>query len=222
MPASRKILITAGPTREMLDPVRFLSNLSTGEMGYQTARMARRKGHKVILVSGPTALKPPHGVKFVSVVSAAEMKRACEKYFPQCDAIIMTAAVCDFTAAKKQPQKIHRTETQEFRLKQTPDIIAGLASRKGKRVVIGFCLETENWLQSAKSKLKRKKMDGIVANYYTARHVPFGDRRINTAFIGVEGKVQKLKNKSKKQVAESLLFWLEARLNQKPGFTSKK
>lgn len=205
----KRILITAGPTREMLDPVRFLSNLSTGEMGYTLAREARRRGYRVTLISGPTTLPVPRGVRFVSVVSASQMQRACRREFPRHDALVMTAAVCDFTARSCRRQKIHRTQTKTFVLKQTPDIVAGLAKRKGKRVMIGFCLETQHWLQYAKDKLKRKNLDGMVANYYTKRHVPFGRRRITTAFLDSRGGMLRRRHLTKKQVAARLLGWLD-------------
>lgn len=205
----KKILITAGPTREMLDPVRFLSNVSTGEMGYAIARAAKAAGLQVTLVSGPTALKPPAGVKFISVLSAQEMKRTSELHFPKQDALIMTAAVCDFTSAKPSVQKIRRTQTHELKLVQTPDILAGLAAKKKGRTVIGFCLETQDWLGNAKRKLVRKNLDGIVANFYTKDHIPFGDRRITTAFLDSKGGLDVLKQKSKKQVAAALLKWLK-------------
>ena len=205
---AKKILITAGPTREMLDPVRFLSNLSTGEMGYTLASVARSQGYQVTLISGPTALKPPHGVRFISILSAEELKRACQKEFPRHNVLVMTAAVCDFTAASFHPQKIQRTKTKQLQLKQTPDIVAGLARKKGKRKVIAFCLETTDWLRRAHEKLKRKGLDGIVANYYQRGHVPFGKKRINTAFL--DGQATKLfKNLSKRQVSFRLIRWLE-------------
>ncbi len=205
----KRILITAGPTREMLDPVRFLSNLSTGEMGYAVARSARAAGYQVTLISGPTNLKPPAGVRFVPVISASDMQRACRRYFPASDALVMSAAVCDFTAARKNSQKIHRTKTREMYLMQTPDIVAGLGEQKGNRLVIGFCLETKDWLKSARRKIQSKNLDGIVANYYSSSHVPFGNRRINTAFMDRAGKSDFLRQKSKREIAKRLLKWLE-------------
>ncbi len=203
-----KILITAGPTREMLDPVRFLSNLSTGEMGYTLARTAKSLGYQVTLISGPTALEPPPGIRFIPILSAQELKRACEKEFPKNNILVMTAAVCDFTAASLSTQKIQRTKTNHLQLKQTPDIVAGLARKKGKRIVIGFCLETTNWLGRAQEKLKRKGLDGIVANYYHKGHVPFGKRKINTAFLDTR-KTHHLKHLSKSQVSVRLVRWIE-------------
>lgn len=193
----------------MLDPVRFLSNVSTGEMGYALAKAAVGKKFKVTLISGPTALQPVRGVKFVPVISAEEMERACRKLFPKHDILIMTAAVCDFTAYEKQRHKIRRTKTKQILLKRTPDIVAGLAKRKGRRVVIGFCLETENLIKNAKRKLKSKNLDGIVANYYRGRHIPFGNRKITVVLIDRWGRTQVLQRKSKKAVSMRLLDWMK-------------
>lgn len=211
----KKILITAGPTREMLDPVRFLSNLSTGEMGYALARAAVRRGYGVTLVSGPVAIKPDPNIRFVPVMSAFEMQKACERLFPSQDALIMSAAVCDFTAAKPRHHKIHRTRTKTFLLKQTPDIVAGLARKKGRRIVVGFCLETENWLSRAKEKMNRKRLDGIVANYYGKGYVPFGKRPVTVGLIDAGGRVKILKNLSKSQLSENLLSWLDGLAQKK-------
>ncbi|MBI3306548.1 MAG: phosphopantothenoylcysteine decarboxylase [Candidatus Omnitrophica bacterium] len=206
----KKILITAGPTRELLDPVRFLSNLSTGEMGYALAKTARKMKHQVTLISGPVALEAPAGVKLVRVTSAAEMKKACQRYFPSHDVLIMTAAVCDFTAASKHRHKIHRTHTKQLLLKQTPDIVAGLAKKKGKRVVIGFCLETEDWLKRAQEKLQRKQLNGIVANYYKPGfYVPFGKQKITTAFIRPDALPLRLTQRSKPEISRRLLEWIK-------------
>lgn len=208
--SQKKILITAGPTREMLDPVRFLSNLSTGQMGYALAKTARRMKHRVTLISGPVALKPPAGVKLIRVTSAQEMKKACQRCFPKHDVLIMTAAVCDFTAMSKHPHKIHRTHTKQLLLKQTPDIVAGLAKKKGRRVVIGFCLETEDWLRRAKEKLRRKRLNGIVANLYqSGSRIPFGNRKITAAFIGPDGRPHRLVHQSKAAISRQLLRWLD-------------
>jgi len=206
----KKILITAGPTREMLDPIRFLSNLSTGEMGYMLARVAQSRGYRVTLISGPTSLQPPRGVRFVSVTSAAEMKKACEKYFSTHLILVMTAAVCDFTAKLKKNQKIRRVQTKQIHLKRTADIVAGLARKKGKRIVIGFCLETQDWLNAAKRKLKRKNLDGIVANYYVKGHNPFGPGRLTTALIDQGGqKVRMQRSLTKRQLSGRILRWIE-------------
>lgn len=205
-----RILITAGPTREMLDPVRFISNVSTGHMGYSLAHVAAMKGHKVTMISGPTPLHPPLKVVFYSIVSAEELKCACERLFEECDVLVMVAAVCDFTAEKSQSHKIKRVKIKSLRLRQTPDIVAGLAKKKKNRIVIGFCLETQDWLNNAKQKIKRKSLDGIVANYYSGAHIPFGDRKINTAFLDDQGTTQHLKHKSKRVISQALMRWIES------------
>ena len=206
----KKILITAGPTREMLDPVRFLTNLSTGEMGYTLARKAVSKGYQVSLVSGPTNLRPPRGVKFYPVVSAIQMKRVCEKLFPKHDGLIMTAAVCDFMPAAADRHKIRSAGGLTLKLRRIPDILTSLAKRKGPRIVIGFCLETQDLVRRATEKLIRKKLNGIVANFYDPRGcIPFGKRRVEVHLIGADGHVRKLAKRSKSQIAKTLLDWME-------------
>ena len=209
-PRLRKILITAGPTREMVDPVRFLSNLSTGEMGYALAKVAVSKGYQVSLVSGPTDLRPPKGAKFYPVISALQMKKICTELFPKHDGLIMTAAVCDFMPAAAGRHKIPSVKGLTLRLKRTPDILAALAKRKGRRVVIGFCLETQDLIRRAAEKLIRKKLDGIVANFYGPGRIPFGKSRVEAHLIDASGKVRKIMGRSKMQVSKTLLGWMES------------
>ncbi len=207
----KKILITAGPTREMLDPVRFLSNLSTGEMGYALARAAVRGKYRVTLVSGPTALKPPAGVRYVPILSAAELKKVLGRLFPQHDMLIMSAAVCDFTVAAYRSRKMKRTADKILRLKKTPDIVGALASKKGKKLVIGFCLETTpDWLERAARKMRLKHLDGIVANRYCpGKHIPFGNRKVTVALIDHGNKAHLLKSKAKPVIARQIMGWAE-------------
>ncbi len=160
-----RILITAGPTREFFDTVRFISNPSSGKMGYALARAAKRRGHEVVLVSGPVALRPPAGVETIDVTSAAEMSRACKKAFVDCDAVIATAAVCDYRPESRLDHKLKkRAKTRSIRLLPTEDILAGLGRRKGKRVVIGFAMEDHSAHRNAESKLRRKNLDAILLN----------------------------------------------------------
>jgi phosphopantothenoylcysteine decarboxylase / phosphopantothenate---cysteine ligase len=208
-PRLKKILITAGPTREMLDPVRFLSNLSTGEMGYALAKVAVSKGYQVSLVSGPTDLQPPKGVKFYAVTSALQMKKVCAELFPKHDGLIMTAAVCDFMPAVAGRHKIPSVKGLTLQLKRTPDILASLAKQKGRRVVIGFCLETQDLIRRAQEKLKRKKLDGIVANFFGSGRIPFGKRSVEVHLIDARGKVVKIGSRSKAKIAKGLLKWME-------------
>lgn len=206
----KKILVTAGPTREKIDPVRFISNLSTGEMGYAIAQAAARKKYQVTLVSGPTSLKPPQGVRFFPVGTAREMKAVCTKLFPKQDCLIMAAAVCDFAPVRSSRHKIPSHAGYTVCLKRTPDILAALAKRKGRRTVIGFCLETRELIRRAEAKLREKHLDGIVANYYDPRrHVPFGDRRVDIVLIDACSGIRKYQGQSKKQFAKKLLAWME-------------
>jgi phosphopantothenoylcysteine decarboxylase / phosphopantothenate---cysteine ligase len=159
-----KFLITAGPTREFLDPIRYLSNRSSGKMGYALARAAARHGH-VTLVSGPVALKRPAGVTFVTVTTAAEMAREVFRRYRHADVVIMAAAVCDFRPVTKAPLKIKKGQfAGKLELVRTVDILAELGRRKRRQVLVGFAAETDNLEHNAVEKLRRKRLDLIVAN----------------------------------------------------------
>ena len=205
MSHSLNVLVTAGPTREMLDPVRFLSNVSTGRMGYTIAGTARSLGHRVTLISGPTALIPPKGVRFVPVVTAGQMKRALMKAWPRTDVLIMTAAVCDYTPIRVSPQKIKRVKQKTIRFKRTPDLLKYFAKRKGKRLMVGFALETESVLRNAARKLKGKKLDYIVANWYGRGNNPFGDRAASVVLLARDGRVTPVSRMTKSKMARRLL-----------------
>ncbi len=159
------ILVSAGPTREYFDSVRFISNPSSGKMGYALAREAARRGHRVTLVSGPVSLAPPKGVKVVDVGSAAEMAVACKKAFRGADAVFMTAAVCDYRPRNrvgyKQPKKAH---TVRVVLEPTEDIAAALGRHKGRRLLIAFAMEDHDPHAHAERKLYSKNSDLIVLN----------------------------------------------------------
>lgn len=160
-----RILVTAGPTREFFDTVRFISNPSSGKMGYALARAAKRRGHDVVLVSGPVALKPVAGVEMVHVVSAAEMGRACKRAFVDCDAVVMTAAVCDYRPEYRLDHKLKkRARMRPMKLLPTEDILAGMGRRKARRVLIGFAMEDHSARRNAESKLRRKRLDAILLN----------------------------------------------------------
>lgn len=206
----RRVLVTAGPTREMLDPVRYLTNRSTGEMGYALARAARQAGCEVTLISGPVGLKPPRGVRFVPIISARDLQKACARFFERCDVLFMTAAVCDFTPGRRQRMKIRRRERLALSLEKTPDILAGLAAKKKQQTVIGFCLETEDWLNRARQKLKRKHLDGIVANRLAPSHNPFGPRKIKAALLENGGSAKRVGPQSKAQLSRALLRWAQS------------
>lgn len=162
-----RVLITAGPTREKIDPVRFITNYSSGRMGYAIARAAVEAGHDVILVSGPVTLTRPEGIKeFYSVESAAEMAEKVFELFPAVDAAVMVAAVADYRPAEICSSKMKKSDGDLFlRLERTTDILAGLGARKqnGQKLV-GFAAETDDLLENAQGKLERKNLDWIAAN----------------------------------------------------------
>lgn len=160
-----RILVTAGPTREYFDPVRYLSNASSGRLGYAIAAAGVARGHQVLLISGPVELPPPSGVELVRIVSAAEMLDVCVRRFPECDAAVMAAAVCDYRPVHRMSLKLKRTQAElVLRLEPTVDICATLGRNKEKRIVIGFALEDHDGHVSAKAKLHDKHCDAIVLN----------------------------------------------------------
>lgn len=160
-----RVLVTAGPTREFLDDVRFLSNPSSGRMGFACAAAAARAGHDVTLVTGPVALPDPPGVKTVRVVSADDMYRAVMKAYPKADAVVMTAAVGDYKPVRRFAGKLKKSSGRlTLELKRTRDILQALGERKGRRILIGFALEVKDAVHQAMLKYKRKKLDYIVLN----------------------------------------------------------
>ncbi len=200
------ILVTAGPTREQIDPIRFISNYSTGRFGYEIARAARRRGHRVVLVSGPTHLKAPAGVRRVSVESALEMKRAVEREFKSCGVVIMAAAVSDWRARAVSGRKIKRGgPTIALELIENPDILAGLGARKGRRTVVGFALETGNLRENALDKLRKKNLDMIVANRITKKRSAFGGNRPAVVILDRSGGEAVYNNKTKRELAKIIL-----------------
>jgi len=163
--AALKILVSAGPTREYFDSVRFISNASSGRMGYAVAREAARRGHEVTLVSGPVALKPPPHVTVIPVTTAAEMAHACKRVFRDADVAVMTAAVCDYRPARPSTRKLPKTgRPKRVLLEPTEDIAAALGRRKGRRLVVAFAMEDHDGLRHAEQKLRDKRCDLIVLN----------------------------------------------------------
>lgn len=160
-----KVMVTAGGTREPLDPVRYISNRSSGKMGYALAFAAHERGADVTLVSAPTSLEPPSGVNFVAVETAQEMFEACRNLYPSTDIVIMAAAVADFTPEVCEEQKIKKGErVPQIVLKPTPDIIKELANNRTRQFIAGFAAETENVIANARKKLRDKGLDLIIAN----------------------------------------------------------
>ena len=159
------ILITAGPTRQYLDPVRYLTNASSGQMGQALAEAALEAGHRVIIVSGPVGIDYPTAADVIHVVSTEEMLVACRQAFPKCDGMIGVAAPCDYRPTQVEENKITKTgQPLQLHLIETPDIVATLAAEKGSRWVVGFALETEDHRFRALAKLERKTCDLIVLN----------------------------------------------------------
>ena len=164
--AGRRVLVTAGPTQEAIDPVRYITNHSSGKMGYAIARAARSRGAEVVLVSGQVAIAPPEGVQLVSVVSAQDMAEAVFDHFEHTDILIMAAAVADYRPADVADQKIKKKDgDMVIRLARTTDILGTLAGRKREdQFICGFSMETENLLENSRKKLDKKKLDMIAAN----------------------------------------------------------
>ena len=210
--AGERILVSAGPTQEAIDPVRYLSNHSSGRMGWAIARMARRRGAEVALVTGPTALAAPTGVRTVPVVSAHEMARALREEFEQATVLVMAAAVADYRPARPLARKLKKAATtMALDLERNPDILSGLAARKGRRIVVGFAAETHDLAGEAKRKLREKRLDLIVANDVTAPGAGFGTDTNVVRLFDATGLDETLPLLAKEAVADRILDWIAAR-----------
>jgi phosphopantothenoylcysteine decarboxylase/phosphopantothenate--cysteine ligase len=181
--AGETVLITAGPTREKIDPVRYLTNRSSGRMGYALAESAIRRGARVLLVTGPTALKPPAAAEVSAVESAAQMRDAVLTLLPQASIVIKAAAVADYTVSDPAQQKIKRTGPMTLDLSPTSDILAEIAKRKRSQIVIGFAAETQNLLENARKKLAAKSLDAIVVNDVSREGIGFDSNRNAVAIL---------------------------------------
>lgn len=184
-----RLLVTAGPTHEAIDPVRFIANASTGKMGYAIAAAAARRGAEVTLVSGPTSLPCPEGVRRIDVVSAAQMRDAAVSAFENADAAVCTAAVADYTPAHPADHKLKKAHEHldSIELVETADILAELCASKGDRVVVGFAAETNNLIPNAQAKLARKGADAIIANDVSRVDSTFGSNTNRVAVVCAEG-----------------------------------
>jgi|SRR5450432_635380 len=202
--AGRTVLITAGPTREKIDPVRYLTNRSSGRMGYALAEMALRRGARVLLVSGPVAIAPPAGVEVTRVETAAEMREAALRLLPESHLVIMTAAVGDYRAKDPSDQKIKRKGPMTLELEPNVDILAELAGRKSGQVIVGFAAETENVLENARKKLASKAVDAIVVNDVSRDGIGFDSER-NAVTILTHADVIEVPEMSKLDVAQRVL-----------------
>lgn len=201
----REVLVTAGPTYEPIDPVRFIGNRSSGKTGYAIAEECARRGALVTLVSGPTALPDPFGVRTVHVVTALEMEEAASAAFETADAVIATAAVSDFRPAAPADHKIKKTEAPDaVRLERNPDILAGFGERKGGRVLIGFAAETSDVLRHARDKLAGKGLDLVVANDVSVPGQGFGSDSNAVWLVGPEREVE-VPLTSKREIARRVV-----------------
>lgn len=202
-----RILVTAGPTREEIDPVRYITNHSSGKMGFCIAQAAARRGADVTLISGPVALKTPDGVKRVDIVSSSELYDAVNSHYNNCDILIMAAAPADFTPSRRAVHKIKKRDLERMSLELLParDILALMGAKKRERVLIGFAAETENLLENAVLKLEKKHLDMIVANDITAPGAGFQSDTNSVTLILSSGTVKDSGLLSKVGVADWLL-----------------
>lgn len=217
--AGRTILVTAGGTREAIDPVRYIGNRSSGKMGYALAAAAARRGAKVILVSAPTALAPPAGCELVRVESALEMKAAVEARQAECDAFIMAAAVADFRPEHAAPAKVKKGERDswEIRLVRNPDIAAAIgAAKRPDQVLVVFAAETEALLEHAAAKLRAKNADLVVANDVTKPGSGFEVDTNEVTLLHRDGRRQALPLLTKDQVAEAVIEQVACLLAARP------
>lgn len=204
-PKRRRVVVTAGPTAEYIDPVRFLSNVSSGRMGFEIARAAAKRGDRVTLVAGPVHLETPKGVRRVDVQSAREMLAAAREAFAEADALFMVAAVADFRPARRLAGKWRKKDDGSDRavleLVKNPDVLATLAKRKGSRLVVGFALETGDGERRALRKLQRKNADYIVLNDASA----LGAKRTSVTILGRDGSLRRLNDRTKGAVARAIV-----------------
>lgn len=195
-----KVMITAGPTEEYIDPVRYITNRSTGTMGYSIARECLKKGFSVSLITGPVCLKPPAGAKVVKVVSAKEMLKEVMARRKAHDCLIMAAAVCDFRPRFVAKKKIKKQKTLKMTFVKNTDILGDLRGHKGI-VKIGFALETDNPVLNGRKKLKSKELDLIIVNAIRKSRSPFGDSETDYTLISKNGVARHLKKMSKPGIA---------------------
>ena len=200
------VLVTAGPTREAIDPVRYISNRSSGKMGYAVAEAAQRRGARTLLVSGPTALRPPEGVELIPVTTAAEMRAAVLERLPEATVVIKAAAVADFRPQQRAPQKIRKTnKTFPLLLEPTADILSEIVRQKGDCIVVGFAAETENLAASARAKLKAKHLDLLAANDVSQAESGIDSDYNTVTILGRNGLERHLPRLNKIEVANEIL-----------------
>ncbi|MDA8234093.1 MAG: bifunctional phosphopantothenoylcysteine decarboxylase/phosphopantothenate--cysteine ligase CoaBC [Clostridia bacterium] len=204
--AGKKVLVTAGPTREVIDPVRFISNRSTGKMGYAIARAARERGAEVVLVSGPTNLDAPAGVQVIQVGAALEMYQQVQEHYPDAHVVIKSAAVADYRPKEVSDRKVKKKEGDlTIELERNPDILLELGQNKGDKILVGFAAETNDLVAYARDKITRKNLDFIVANDVTQPGAGFGADTNIVKLLFPGGQIEELPQLTKDQVANVIL-----------------
>ena len=208
------VLITAGPTREAIDPVRYISSRSSGKMGYAIAEAAKSRGAKVILITGPVSLTIPQGIEAINVITAEEMLDAVMNRLSDSTVLIMTAAVSDFRPAEKAISKIKKGEAINLKLIKTPDILEEVCKKKGNQFVVGFAAETEDLITNAKEKLRIKHLDMIVANNVSLPGAGFEKDTNIVTLIDKEGKIKEYPEMPKSDVADMILDNVISKINK--------
>jgi len=212
------VLVTAGPTREFFDPVRFISSRSSGKMGFELAEEALRRGAEVILVSGPSQIPPPPGIKLIKVQTAKEMNTEVMKFFDQADIVVMAAAVSDFTFNTKAKQKIKKQElSTNIKLVRTQDILAELGRKKENKILIGFAAETGDLKKNALEKIKEKNLDFIVANDVSKTDIGFDSEENKVCIYYKSGKSVITDKKSKLVISQIIMDEIEDIIGEKSG-----
>jgi phosphopantothenoylcysteine decarboxylase/phosphopantothenate--cysteine ligase len=206
---NKKVVITAGPTRESLDPVRFLSNYSSGKMGYALAKAASYRGAEVKLISGPSAVEVPLGVELAQIETAEEMKEAVFAEYKNADLVIMAAAVSDYRPQEIMTEKIKKSgENLVLKLERTTDILAELGkNKKNSQLLVGFAAESENLLENAQKKLSKKQADYIIANDISNQSIGFGSDKNQVSILSKEG-IVKLPTADKEKLAHQILNYI--------------
>jgi phosphopantothenoylcysteine decarboxylase/phosphopantothenate--cysteine ligase len=214
-----RVLVTAGPTMEFIDPVRCITNRSSGKMGYAIAKIARRRGADVILITGKTSLPPPRNdIQVIEVVTAQEMRNAVMKHQKRCGVIIKAAAVADYRCSTETCQKIKKCqgdETITLSLTRNPDILQELGEIKGNKILVGFAAETDNVVPNALDKLKRKNLDLIVANDITKAGIGFGSDNNEVVIIDSSGRTKEVPVLEKEKIADIILDAVKRMLKKK-------
>lgn len=201
----KTVVVTAGGTQEAIDPVRFISNKSSGKMGYAIAEQAALAGARTILVSAPTHLEVPYGVQFVPVQSACDMQQQVEAVYEECDAVIMAAAVADFRVAEAAEQKIKKMEHMSLDLVKNPDILKGLGEKKTHQKLIGFAAETNDVIEYGRAKVRNKNLDMLVANDVSKENAGFNVDTNEVTFIYPGEQITNLPLMSKQDVAKRII-----------------